>query len=82
MFHKLKKVEPLKDMELKIEFISGEIKYYDVKKLIDKFYQFNNLQDKKLFKKVKVDKGGYCISWNKDIDISCNELWENSYEKL
>lgn len=82
MFHKLKKVEPLKDMELKIEFISGEIKYYDVKKLIDKFYQFNNLQDKKLFKKVKVDKGGYGISWNKDIDISCNELWENSYEKL
>lgn len=26
---------------------------------------------------VKVDAGGYGVSWNDDIDLSCNELWEN-----
>ena len=52
MFHKVKKVEPLKDMELKIEFISGEIKYYDVKKLINLIiYKIKNY-----LKKLKLTK--------------------------
>lgn len=25
---------------------------------------------------VKADKGGYGISWNDEIDLSCDELWE------
>ena len=45
MFYKIKKVEPLKNLELKIEFISGEIKYYDVKILIKKFGQFKQLSN-------------------------------------
>lgn len=81
MFYKIKKVEPLKNMELKIEFISGKIKYYDVKILIKKFEQFKQLSNEEIFNKVKVDEGGYGISWNENIDISCNELWFNSYEK-
>ena len=81
MFYKIKKVEPLKNMELKIKFISGKIKYYDVKILIKKFEQFKQLSNEEIFNKVKVDKGGYGISWNENIDISCNELWFNSYEK-
>ena len=32
---------------------------------------------KGLFEQVQVDSGGYGISWNDDIDLSCNELWEN-----
>lgn len=30
-----------------------------------------------LFEQVKVDAGGYGISWNDEIDLSCNELYEN-----
>ena len=32
--------------------------------------------------KYKVDVGGYGISWNDEIDLSCDELWDNdvSYE--
>ena len=30
-----------------------------------------------LFNSVSVDSGGYGISWNDDVDISCDELWEN-----
>lgn len=81
MFYKIKKVEPLKNMILKVEFISGKIKYYDVKMLIEKIEQFRELSNEEIFNKVKVDEGGYGISWNENIDISCNELWFNSYEK-
>lgn len=81
MFYKIKSVEILNNMELKIEFLNGTIKYYDVKKLVEKFEQFKDLLNVELFKKVKVEKGGYGISWNENIDISCNELWFNSDEK-
>ena len=81
MFYKIKKVEPLKNMILKVEFISGKIKYYDVKMLIEKIEQFRELSNEEIFNKVKVDEGGYGINWNENIDISCNELWFNSYEK-
>lgn len=27
-----------------------------------------------LYRQVKVDVGGYSISWNGEIDLSCNEL--------
>ena len=30
-----------------------------------------------LFEQVKVDAGGYGISWNDEIDLSCDELYHN-----
>jgi len=30
-----------------------------------------------LFEQVKVDTGGFGISWNDDIDLSCDELYIN-----
>ncbi|WP_199647569.1 DUF2442 domain-containing protein [Peptoclostridium sp. AF21-18] len=29
---------------------------------------------------MKIDTGGYGIIWNDDIDLSCNELYENGKE--
>ena len=34
-----------------------------------------------LFDQVKVDVGGYGISWNDDLDLSCEELWINGKEE-
>ena len=66
-----------------VNVISSIKKYYDLKLLFDKWQEFKILQDNiKLFSNVKVDNGGYGISWNEEIDISCNELWENGKEKL
>lgn len=78
MFHRVKEVIPLENMLLKIKFVNNKIKVYDVKPLIKKREIFNELKNEKLFKKVKVDQGGYGISWNDNIDLACNELWENS----
>lgn len=39
---------------------------------------FAPLDSRAFFKNVKVEQGGYAISWNEDIDISEYELWSNS----
>ncbi len=38
---------------------------------------FRPLEDDVLFKNVKVDPGGYGISWNEELDLSEAELWIN-----
>lgn len=81
MFHKIKKVLPKENLIIEVEFENKIIKEYDIKKVINKWTIFENLKDKELFKKVKIDIGGYGISWNEDIDLSCEEIWQNG-EKI
>jgi len=80
MFYNIKSVVPLDDFILSIEFQNSEWKRYDVKQLFDKWDDFKALTQNELFKYAKVDIGGYAIVWNDDLDISCNELWENGYK--
>ncbi len=76
MFNKIVDVKPLDDFILEIEFENSITKKYDVKKQFDKQICFETLKDVNgLFKQVKVDIGGFGISWNDDLDISSNELW-------
>ena len=82
MFHKVKSVKTIKDYILEIVFEDNTIKYYDISTLFVKWPIFQDLKTiPKLFEQVKVDIGGYGISWNDEIDLSCNELWENGIEK-
>ena len=78
MFYKVKEVQPLPDYNLLVSFTLGECKRYNVAPLFENWDMFKTLSNVKgLFEQVKVDAGGYGISWNDDIDLSCNELWEN-----
>jgi len=78
MFYKVKAVNPMYNYILKVYFENGEIKYYDLNPLFTKWSIFQDLKSiKGLFDKVKVDLGGYGVSWNDEIDISCNELYYN-----
>ena len=77
MFNKVKEVYPLPDMELSVLFANGTTKTYDVKPLTERFQVFQALEDVDLFNSVVVDKGGYGVIWNDDLDLSCDELWEN-----
>lgn len=78
MFYRVQEVQPLPAYGLLVIFASGESKRYNVKPLFEKWEPFKALASVKgLFEQVKVDAGGYGISWNDDIDLSCNELWEN-----
>ena len=78
MFHKIKNVSALPEYKLSIQFSQGVTKIYDVSPLFEKIPLFQDLKkDPLLFSCVTVDVGGYGIVWNDDIDISCDELWEN-----
>lgn len=77
MFHKIERVIPKDNLIIEVVFDDKRIVQYDIKNIINKWKDFKNLEDKNLFKKVKVDAGGHGISWNENIDISAEEIWEN-----
>ncbi len=81
MFHKVKNVFALPEFRLSVQFSEGLTKIYDVKPLFEKipyFAEFKNNIDE--FYSVYVDVGGHGIVWNDDLDLSCDELWENGVE--
>lgn len=77
MFHKIKNVSPLPDYCLSVQFAEGCTKLYDMKPLFRRMPVFADLRDEDLFSDVTVDVGGHGIVWNDDLDLSCEELWEN-----
>lgn len=77
MFHKIKEVYPLPGMRLSVLFANGTTKTYDVSPLLNRFAAFKALDDPAVFNSVRVDTGGYGIVWNDDVDLSCDELWDN-----
>lgn len=79
-FHKVKNVFPLQDYQLLVQFCVGVTKIYDVKPLFKWRKVFETLKKNKLFYAVKVDIGGCGIIWNDDVDLSCDELWDNAKE--
>ena len=77
MFNRLASISTVGDTGLKGVFLNGETRYYDIKRLFDEIPVFRSLLDRTLFECVKVDSGGYGISWNEDIDLSSDEIYEN-----
>jgi hypothetical protein len=78
MFHRVKSVVPEKNFMLLVQFSEGITKQYDVSKLFEKWTAFQALKNTPgLFSCVHVDAGGYGISWNDDVDLECEELWDN-----
>lgn len=78
MTHRILNVEPQDSLVLAVTFQNGIIKSYDVKQLYTVFPQFMELQSHpELFFRVKVDAGGYGVSWNDELDLEAEEIWEN-----
>ena len=77
IFHPARTVTALDNYMLLIEYCEGVARLYDVKPLFERIPVFNNLKDNDLFKKVKVDVGGFGISWNSEIDLASEEPFYN-----
>jgi hypothetical protein len=73
---KVKSVSPLGKEKLLVTFDVGVRKIYDCRFLFSK-PPFQLLATPAFFNAVRVDPGGYGISWNDDMDISEYELWIN-----
>ncbi|MCK4359215.1 MAG: DUF2442 domain-containing protein [Candidatus Cloacimonetes bacterium] len=74
MHPKIKSVKALDNYLLLITFDNNVIKKYNCK---NKFKNplFCILKNKAFFKSIKVDPGGYGVSWNDELDLSEYELW-------
>lgn len=82
MFHKIKNVTPLPEYKISVQFVEGVTKIYNMKKIIEKMPVFKIfIEHPEEFYNVTVDVGGYGIVWNDELDLSCDELWENG-EKI
>lgn len=80
MFYKIKSVIVKDNLIIEVVFEDNERRQYDINKIINKWKIFKKLEDRNLFEKVKVDVGGHGISWDKNIDLSSEEIWENGVE--
>ena len=76
---KILSVQALEDKKLLVKFVNDVETIYDCNPLLSR-EMFEVLKNDAFFKSVKVDSGGYGISWSDDADLSEYELWTNSVE--
>ncbi len=75
MFYTVKSVEPKDNYVLSVLFTDGVRTEYDIKPLFEKWEVFNDLKNiYGLYQQVRVDAGGFGISWNDEIDLASDEL--------
>ena len=78
MPHRIKSVEAKENYIIEAIFFDGYLVHYDVKQLFDVFPVFRIFEeDQILFRSVKVDQGGYGVSWNDKLDLDAETIWEN-----
>ncbi|MBI4699807.1 MAG: DUF2442 domain-containing protein [Deltaproteobacteria bacterium] len=73
---RIKSVEPTGNLELLVRFDNGIARTYDCAPLLSR-PEFQLLKVPAFFRAVRVDAGGYGISWSDDMDLSEHELWTN-----
>ena len=71
---RIQSVKAVDDYILIVEFKDHQKRKYDITSLLDK-EMFSPLKNPAFFKNVQVEKGGYAVYWNDEIDISEYELW-------
>jgi hypothetical protein len=72
-------VKVQENKKLQILFENGTEKIYDCTPLLQ-LKRYHLLKNDVFFRAVRVDPGGYGISWNDEMDISEYELWMNGEE--
>lgn len=80
MFHKIKEIVSLNDLKITVVFQGGIKKVYDVTEMFNMFPQMKELEDETLLNSAVLDAGGYGISWNDELDIDAEEIWDNGTE--
>lgn len=82
MLHRIKKIEPLKKQIIKAYFENGEVKYYNMNKVIKEIEGLEPLNDENIFKNAYIDVGGLGIIWNDEMDISSEEIYINGVNNI
>ena len=81
MFHRIQSITLKDSYILTATFQDVTVKDYDLKPLFTEIPVFEDLKSVTgLYEQVRVDTGGYGISWNDSIDLSSDEIWENGHK--
>jgi hypothetical protein len=76
---KILSIQAMENKKLRVKFLNRVEKIYDCAHLFG-VEMFQLLKNDAFFKSVRVDAGGYGISWNDYADLSEYELWINGVE--
>lgn len=75
MSHRIQNVKMLDSLNIQAVFLTGEIIQYNLQDLFQSLPQFQKLpSDPVLSSKLKVDQGGYDISWSDDLDLDAETI--------
>lgn len=80
MMHKIKSVITQNDLIISATFFDGTVKECSVDRLFNIYPQLKELENRELFNSVQVDAGGYGVSWNDDLDLDAETIWEDGIE--
>lgn len=77
MIPRIKSVKPMKDYALEVIFDDGKKVLYDVKEDIEMLPGYDELKNiHGLFEQVQLDESRTCLSWNEDIDLPSDTIYE------
>lgn len=78
MTHRIKEVKVLENFTILVVFQNGVEKEYNMCQLFPVIPQFREFEKENgLFEQVRVDVGGFGISWNEELDLSAEDIWED-----
>jgi hypothetical protein len=77
---KVVSVTPLTDMRLLVVFNNSVVKLFNVRQIIPKYPEYEDLENEDIFSQVEVEPGGYGVYWTSELDASEGELWREGVE--
>ena len=80
VFHRIQSVSVVEPFRLRAIFVDGTAKEYDLRRWEHR-PEFSLLfRHPALHKTVRIEPGGYGISWNDHIDLSAEEIYGNGID--
>lgn len=81
MMHKIVSIKTKDNLVIEATFFDGTVKEYNVRNIFPVYPLMKELENNNiLFKGVQIDSGGYGISWNDDLDLESETIWEDGVE--
>lgn len=81
MMHKIISIKTKDNLVIEATFFDGTVKEYNVRNIFPVYPLMKELENNNiLFKGVQIDSGGYGISWNDDLDLESETIWEEGVE--
>ncbi|MEC4273763.1 DUF2442 domain-containing protein [Adlercreutzia sp. R25] len=81
MIPRIKRLETLPNLRLKVEFDDGRIVLYDVEEDVREIPSYAPLANLRgLFSSVQLDQSRTCVFWNDEIDLPSDTIYEYGRE--